>query len=213
MTRNESGHGSKYTMLSVIKDLPNVCSLIGLLCSFTGVYFAVTGKFKYALTGVLWSVLFDWADGLVARGIKGRTDFHRAVGPQLDSLIDIVSFSVFPAVFLLSYGKFRPVFLPGAFLIVCTGAIRLSYFNVYGMIDKNTYNGLALDNNLIILSFLFLFEGLFSYVFFSALIYAVLVLLLIFNLAPIRTYKFGGKWFYVLAAYTVLMTACYIWLV
>ena len=40
--------------------------------------------------------------------------------------------------------------------------IRLSYFNVFGMIDETTYKGLALDNNVLILSFLFLFEGFFK---------------------------------------------------
>lgn len=209
MINVESKHGSKYTMLSVLEDLPNICSLMGLFSSFTGIYFSITGKFNYALIGVLWSVLFDWADGIIARSMKNRTDCQRAVGTQLDSLIDIVSFSVFPAVFLLSYGKFNPVFLPGALLIVCAGAIRLSYFNVFGMIDKDTYRGLALDNNIIILSIVFLFEGFLSYQIFSILLYAVLVLLLLFNLAPIRTYKFSGNWFFILVAYTVLMTIYY----
>ena len=54
----------------------------------------------------------------------------KAFGPQLDSLIDIVSFGVFPAIFLLSYGSFSPIYLPGAFLILATAAIRLSYFKI-----------------------------------------------------------------------------------
>jgi len=212
MNKRADKHGTEYTMLYFLKDPPNICSLMGLFSSFIGIYFSIEGKFFYALTGVLWAVVFDWADGIIARKLKNRTDYHRAIGAQLDSLIDIVSFSIFPAVFLLSYGKFNPVFLPGAFLIIAGGAVRLSYFNVFGMIDKNTYRGLALDNNVIILSFLFLFERFFSYQVFSFLIYAVMVLLLAFNLAPIRTYKFGAKWFYALAAYAVIMTFHYAWL-
>ncbi len=201
----------RYTMLYFLKDPPNICSLTGLLSSFMGIYFCITGKYYYALIGVLWSVLFDWADGIIARKLKNRTGEHRAIGAQLDSLIDIVSFSVSPAVFLLSYGQFNPVFLPGAFLIVGAGAVRLSYFNVFGMVDKDTYRGLALDNNVIILSFLFLFERFFSSQVFSLFIYAVLMLLLVFNLAPVRTYKFGGKWFYILVAYTVIMSVYFAW--
>jgi CDP-diacylglycerol--serine O-phosphatidyltransferase len=157
-------------------------------------------------------VLFDWADGIIARNLKHRTEYHRAIGAQLDSLIDIVSFSIFPAIFLISYGNFDPLFLPGSFLIAGGGALRLSYFNVFGMIDNETYRGLALDNNIIILSFLFLFERLFSHQAFSIFLYAVLVLLLALNLAPIRTYKFGGKWFYVLIAYTGVLSGYYAWL-
>ena len=197
------------TMLYFARDLPNICSLAGLLCAVLGIYSAILGLFPLAMIGVLWAVLFDWADGIIARQIKGRTDQHRAIGGQLDSLIDIVSFGVFPAIFLLSYGKFSPWFLPGAFLIVAVSAIRLSYFNVFGLIDAKTYSGLALDNNIIIFSFVFLFEALIPYKVFSIIIYALLMILLVFNVAPVRTPKFAGKWFYVLIAYTVVLTVIY----
>jgi len=161
----------------------------------------------------MWAVLFDWADGIVARQMTGRTDHHRAFGGQLDSLIDIVSFGVFPAVFLLSYGKFSPWFLPGAFLIVAASAIRLSYFNIFGLVDDKTYLGLALDNNVIILAFVFLFEGFINHTVFSVILYALLMALLIFNLAPVRTPKFSGKWFYVLIVYTLILTMIYGWMI
>jgi CDP-diacylglycerol--serine O-phosphatidyltransferase len=196
-------------MLYFARDLPNICSLAGLLCAVLGIYSAILGLFPLAMIGVLWAVLFDWSDGIIARQIKGRTDQHRAIGGQLDSLIDIVSFGVFPAVFLLSYGKFSPWFLPGAFLIVAVSAIRLSYFNVFGLVDDKTYSGLALDNNIIAFSFVFLFESLFPYKVFSVIIYVLLMILLVFNLAPIRTPKFSGKWFYVLIVYTVVLTVIY----
>lgn len=197
------------TMLYFARDLPNVCSLAGLLCAVLGIYYAILGIFPLAIIGILWAVLFDWGDGIIARQMKGRTDHHRAIGGQLDSLIDIVSFGVFPAIFLLSYGKFSPWFLPGAFLIVAVSAIRLSYFNVFGLIDDKTYRGLALDNNIIIFAFVFLFEGFINYEVFSIIIYALLMILLVFNLAPLRTPKFAGKWFYVLIAYTLVLTVIY----
>lgn len=202
----------EYSMPHFLKDPANLCSLLGLLSSFLGIYCAIAGKFRCALVGVLWAVVFDWLDGMVARRIKNRDEDHRAVGLQLDSLIDMVSFGVFPAVFLLSYGNFAPAFLPGAFLIVAAAALRLAYFNVFGMVDTKTYRGLALDNNVLLLSLLFLFEPLFSQGLFAALLYAVLMVLLVLNLAPIRTAKFGGRWFYVLLAYTVVMTVCFVWL-
>lgn len=209
MHKKEDNQASEYTMLYFLKDPPNICSLAGLLSSLIGIYFSITGKYYYALTGVLWAVIFDWTDGIIARRLKNRTDYHRAVGVQLDSLIDIVSFSIFPAIFLLSYGGFNPVFLPGAFLILSGGALRLSYFNVFGMIDENTYKGLALDNNVIILSFIFAFERFFTHEVFSVIIYVLLTVLLVFNLAPIRTRKFGSGWLYVLIAYTVTMSVHY----
>lgn len=195
-----------------LKDLPNICSLTGLICALFGIYFAILGNFHFALIGVLWAVLFDWADGIIARKIGGRTDNQRVFGAQLDSIIDIISFGVFPAIFLLSYGQFSSWFLPGAFIIVVVSAIRLSYFSIFGMIDKNTYKGLALDNNVIILTLVFLFEGFFTHTLFSFILYVVLMIMPVFNLASIRTYKFDGKWFYVLIAFVVVMTVNFGWL-
>ncbi len=200
------------TMLSFAGDLPNICSLAGLLCAVLGIYYAILGNFPAAIIGVLWAVLFDWADGIIARKTKGRTAHQRAFGSQLDSLIDIVSFGVFPAVFLLSYGKFSPWFLPGAFLIIATSAIRLSYFNIFGLNEDKTYRGLALDNDVIILTFVFLFEGFIDHTVFSILLYALLMVLLVFNLAPVRTPKFAGKWFYALVIYTLVLTVIYGWM-
>lgn len=200
------------SMLSFAGDLPNICSLVGLLCAVLGIFYAILGKFPVAIIGILWAVVFDWADGIVARKMKGRTDHQRAFGGQLDSLIDVVSFGVFPAVFLLSYGKFNPWFLPGAFLIVAGSVIRLSYFNIFGLVDRKTYMGLALDNNIIGLAFVFLFEGFVDQSGFSMILYALLMGSLVLNLAPIRTPKFTEKWFYVLIAYTLVLTLVYGWL-
>ncbi|MBW2599235.1 MAG: CDP-alcohol phosphatidyltransferase family protein [Deltaproteobacteria bacterium] len=209
-SQNQQPH--QPTMISFARDLPNICSLAGLLCAMIGIYYAILGNFPVAIIGVLWAVLFDWADGIVARQIKGRTDHHRAFGSQLDSLIDIVSFGVFPAIFLLSYGKFSPWFLPGAFLVVATSVIRLSYFNIFGLIDDKTYMGLALDNNVIVLAFVFLFEGFINHTVFSIILYALLMVFLVLNLAPVRTPKFAGKWFYVLMVYTLVLTVIYGWM-
>ncbi len=211
---NNSQHQQSHQigMLSFAKDLPNICSLAGLLCAVLGIYFAILKNFPAAIIGMIWAVLFDWGDGIIARKIKGRTDKHRAFGGQLDSLIDMVSFGICPAVFLLSYGNFNPWFLPGAFVIVATSAIRLSYFNVFGLVDDSTYMGLALDNNIILFAFIFLFEGFFSHTVFSIIIYAIFLSFAAFNLAPVRTPKFSGKWFYILMVYTVVLTIIYGWI-
>ena len=199
-------------MLSFAGDLPNIFSLAGLLCAVLGIYFAIRGSFHLAIIGVLWAVLFDWTDGIVARKIPGRTDQDGAFGAQLDSLIDIVSFGVFPAFFLLSYGKFNPWFIPGAFLIVAGAAIRLSYFNIFGLAPDGKYRGLALDNNVLIVAFLFLFEGFIGHTAFSILLYSLSLLMLVFNLAPVKTPKFSGRWFYVLIGYTVILTVIFAWM-
>lgn len=193
-------------MLTFAKELPNICSLLGLLSALLGIYFAINGSFEAAIIGVLWAVLFDWYDGIIARKLKGRTKIQGEYGAQLDSLIDIISFGIFPAILLLSYGNYNVWFIPGAFIIVATAAIRLSYFNVYGLIDSKTYRGLALDNNVLILAFLFLFETFFEHSTFSIVIYLLLMLLSALNLSSIPTPKFGGKWVYALVFYVLTLT-------
>ena len=212
---NDSQHqqSHKTGMLTFARDLPNICSLAGLFCAVLSIYFAILGNFPIAIIGMIWAVFFDWGDGIIARRMKGRTDEYRAFGGQLDSLIDIVSFGICPAVFLLSYGEFSPWFLPGAFVIVATSAIRLSYFNVFGLVDDSTYMGLALDNNVIILAFVFLFNGLFGHTIFTVIIYTMFMVMAVFNLAPIRTPKFTGRWFYALGVYVTGLTAIYSWIV
>jgi archaetidylserine synthase len=199
----------KNSMISVALDPPNIVSLVGLFCAVAAIYAAILGAFPLAIVAALWAVVFDWADGIVARSMKNRSDDQKTLGANLDSLIDIVSFGVFPGVFLLAYGGFGIWFLPGAFILVAVAAIRLSYFNVFGLVDNHTYQGLALDNNIIVLAVFFLSERFIDPSIFSSILYAGFMIMAVFNVAPIRTPKFSGKWFYVLIILTVAFSIVY----
>jgi len=201
------------TILSYVKDLPNICSLAGLACTTLAIYYSILGIYSAAMIGMVWAVAFDWADGLIARKMKGRTGNDRAFGGQLDVLIDIVSYGVTPAILLLSYGGFKPIFLLLAFLMVSASAIRLSYFCTFGLVGGEKYTGLALDNNNLILVAIFLLEGLFSTQEFSIVLYACGLSLAALNVSQIKTPKFSGNPVNVilLATYTVAITAIYGW--
>ena len=201
------------TILSYVKDIPNLCSLAGLACTILAIYFSILGAYYAAMIGMIWAVAFDWADGLIARRMKGRTGNDRAFGGQLDVLIDIVSYGVTPAILLLSYGKFEPIFLLGAFFMLAASAIRLSYFSVFGLAGGSKYTGLALDNNNIILVFIFLFEGAFSQGIFSIILYISALGLAALNVSQIKTPKLSGNPVnvYILAIYTLGMTSIYGW--
>ena len=198
-------------MLAFAGDLPNLCSLLGLLAAVLGLYFAIRGVYPAAMMALLWAVVLDWSDGRVARAMKGRTADQRAVGAQLDSLIDIVSFSVAPALLLLSVGRFGLWFVPGAFVVLATGAIRLSYFNVFGLLDDATYRGLSLDNNVGVLALLFVFEPLIGRASFAVVLYVALMVLAALNVASIETPKLGGRWYYVVIGYALVLSGIYGW--
>jgi len=199
------------TVLSFAKDLPNLCSLTGLLCTVFAIYFAIIGNFPAAMIGLLWATFFDWGDGLIARRMKNRTKTQGEFGGQLDSLIDIVTYAVLPAIVLLSYGEFSPWFVPGAFCILAAAALRLSYYNVFGLTESSAYQGLAMDNNGLILAMLFVIEPFMNTSVFTTLLYISLVGLAILNVSPISTPKLLGKWYYIITAYIVVLTFFFGW--
>ncbi len=87
----------------------------------------------------------------------------------------------------------------------------MSHFNVFGLADKSIYTGLALDNNTIVLAFVFLFEGLVDRDMFTVILYTTLMALAAMNVAPVRTPKLPGGWYYGLVVYVVVMTVVFGW--
>lgn len=201
------------SILSFVKDLPNLCSLAGLACTVLAIYFSIINIYYAAIIGMVWAVAFDWADGLIARRMDGRSKHDQKFGGQLDILIDIVSYGVTPAILLLSFGQFGPVYVIGAFIMLAASALRLSYFSTFGLSDGAKYTGLALDNNSLILVFIFLFEGIFSSGIFAVILYISCLCLAFLNVSKIKTPKLSGNPVNVilLAAYTVVMTIVYGW--
>lgn len=200
-------------ILSYIKDLPNICSLAGLGCTLLAIYFLIKGVYAAAMIGMIWAVGFDWADGLIARKMSGRTGDDRKFGGQLDLLIDIVSYGVTPAILILSYADFSPAFLPVAYIMLVFGAIRLSYFSTFGLSGDAKYTGLAIDNNSIILVFVFMFAGYFDRTMFSFILAGSGLCLAVLNVSQIKTPKLSGNPVNVviLAIYTLLVTTIYGW--
>lgn len=200
-------------IISFVKDLPNLCSLAGLACTILAIYFCIIGIYSLAMVGMIWAVAFDWADGLVARKMKGRTGDDRMFGGQLDLVIDIVSYGVAPAVLMLSFSGFDPLFLPLAFVMLAAAAIRLSYFSTFGLSDESKYTGLALDNNNILLVFVFLFETVLPSDVFSVVFYTSASTLAVLNVSQIKTPKLSGspRNVYFLAMYTLGISGINTW--
>lgn len=213
MAKHTTNAQTAPTIISYVRDAANLCSLAGLACTLAGIYFSIIGVYYAAMIGMIWAVAFDWADGLVARRMTGRTDNDKTFGMQLDSLIDVVNYGAAPAILLMSYGKFEPVFLPGAFLILAACTLRLSYFNTYGLAGGSKYTGLALDNNNIIIVFIFAFEIFFKQAHFAWVLYASCLALAALNVSQLKTPKLSGSRVNVsiLAIYTLLITLFYSW--
>jgi len=200
------------TILSLTQDIPNIVTLLGLSSGVLGIYFAVAGNFSAAIIAMLWAVLFDWFDGPIARRIPGRSDISNLIGAKMDSLVDIVSLAVCPAIILLSYGDFSLWFFPGTLVIVMAGVTRLAYFDVFGVDKDGTIAGLSLDITPLIVALVFLLQGVLDRSVFTVLLYATIVILAFLHVAPFRMHKMVGRWYYGIAAYVLLMTTVYVFI-
>ncbi len=113
--------------------LPNAITLAAVFCGFNAIRLMASpgagqDQFYAAAVLLIFSMLFDLMDGRVARLTKTQSAF----GLQMDSLADIVSFGVAPALLVYQWvGHTRPTLgLLASFLFVACAAIRLARFNV-----------------------------------------------------------------------------------
>ena len=91
------------------------------------------------------------------------------------------------------------------------GVMRLSYFSTFGLSEEAKYTGLAIDNNSIVLVFIFIFSGYFDEIVFSIILGIVGVFLAILNISDIKTPKLSGNPVNVLilSIYIVIITVFY----
>jgi len=108
--------------------LPNAITLIGVCIGLTSIKFAIDGKFTIAVIAILFAGLMDALDGRIARLIKGTSK----MGKELDSLGDVISFGVAPAL-IMYFWNLQYLDKLGWFVcltyVVCV-ALRLARFNI-----------------------------------------------------------------------------------
>ena len=122
--------------------LPNLFTTAALFAGFYAVIAAMRGDFESAPIAILFALVFDGLDGRIARLTNTSSKF----GAEYDSLSDMVSFGVAPALVMFSWalgdlGKFG---WSAAFIYVACAALRLARFNTQiDTADKNYFTGLA----------------------------------------------------------------------
>jgi CDP-diacylglycerol---serine O-phosphatidyltransferase len=113
--------------------LPNTFTALNMACGFIAILQGFHGNFYIACMFIVLGAVFDSVDGRVARMTNTQSSF----GEQFDSLSDLVSFGVSPAIvyyFRFLDGAGRPGMVAAFFFILC-GALRLARFNAN--IDRN----------------------------------------------------------------------------
>lgn len=122
--------------------LPNLFTTGALFCGFYAIVSGMHGNFGHAAVAIFLAMLLDGMDGRVAR----MTNTQSAFGEQYDSLADMVSFGVAPALVVFSWalhdlGRWG---WAAAFIYTACAALRLARFNTQiGIVDKKYFVGLA----------------------------------------------------------------------
>ena len=112
--------------------VPNLITLASIFCGFNAIRVVALDNpsvddFYRAAILLMFATFFDLMDGRVARMTRTQSAF----GLQLDSLADIVSFGVAPAILMYKWVLYRhPMGLLVAFMFTACGAIRLARFKV-----------------------------------------------------------------------------------
>jgi CDP-diacylglycerol--serine O-phosphatidyltransferase len=115
-----------------MKHIPNIITLANLLCGCLSIVATFNGHIITAGFLIFLAAIFDFLDGFSARLLKAYSD----LGKQLDSLADVVSFGVAPAMIAFQIMLAQPSRLPFeqlpyiAFAMVLFSALRLAKFNI-----------------------------------------------------------------------------------
>ena len=123
--------------------LPNLFTTAGLFAGFYSIVASMKGYFDIAAITIFIAMIMDTLDGRVARLTNTQSEF----GVQYDSLADVVSFGLAPALVvynwsLMDLGKFGWL---AAFLYAATGALRLARFNTQAAkSDSQFFQGLPI---------------------------------------------------------------------
>ena len=113
-----------------VYDYTVILTYLSLVSALIGMTLASAGRYTAAVICLMFSGLCDAFDGTVARSKKNRTDDEKAFGIQLDSLCDVVSFGVFPALLCFHLGVSGILGRTILAIYCICGVMRLAYFNV-----------------------------------------------------------------------------------
>lgn len=126
--------------MNIVRHIPNTITSMNLLCGVMGVIFTFQGGFDLAFILMLAAAVCDFFDGFAARMLKA----YSAVGKELDSLADMVSFGLLPSLMLHRYMiavGHTGVLTYVPIVIAIFSALRLAKFNVD---ERQTENFLGL---------------------------------------------------------------------
>lgn len=123
--------------------IPNFVTTANMFAGFCSVVYSIRGDFETAAWAILVAAVFDMLDGRIARMAKATSQF----GVEYDSLSDLISFGMAPAILLYQWvlQPFGRLGWAASFLYMACGALRLARFNVTTeTLPKGYFQGLPI---------------------------------------------------------------------
>ena len=143
-------------------DYTVILTYLGLTCAVLGMIQAFRGLDEIALLLLGGALFCDTTDGMVARSKKGRTDVEKQFGVQIDSLCDVISFGVFPALMFYFQGMETAVDICLLVFYCLCCVVRLAFFNVLAQEPQKSgpasYHGLPVVGMAIFVPMAFMME-------------------------------------------------------
>jgi CDP-diacylglycerol--serine O-phosphatidyltransferase len=117
--------------------IPSLFTLANLFCGYACVIYAMRGEYATAAPFIGFAIVLDMLDGRIARMTGTASEF----GLQFDSLADVVSFGVAPAILSFAWGlsSLGRMGWAAAFVFVTAAALRLARFNIQGPTGDKRY--------------------------------------------------------------------------
>jgi CDP-diacylglycerol--serine O-phosphatidyltransferase len=131
--------------------LPNLITLSSMFAGFYSIIASLNSDYEKAAWAIMIASVFDVLDGWVARMTHTATRF----GIEIDSLADVISFGVAPAVLVYTWtlSSFGRIGWLGSFFLVACAALRLARFNVQmGGAEKKHFTGLPTPASAIVIA-------------------------------------------------------------
>ena len=199
------------------KSVPNALTLCNSICGFGAILYTlgvlsspkgVTDVFAISAWIILFAMIFDALDGFAARIFNAAS----MKGLQMDSLADMVTFGVAPAIIVAIMARTLEYMQNWQYLIVCAlaavylgcAALRLATYNVHAMLEKKSgdkFAGLPSPGGAAAICSIVIFSntdmaknlGIFDYIAFILPAYAAFLGLLMISSTP---YTHVGKWLF-----------------
>src|SRR3954449_2111564 len=140
--RRASDRPPRYRFRRGVYLLPSLLTMGNMFCGYACVVYSMRGEYETAAPFIGFAIILDMLDGRIARLTGTTSEF----GVEFDSMADIISFGVAPAILVFSWGL-GPLGRLGwaaGFLFVAAAAMRLARFNIQSAAggDKRYFVGM-----------------------------------------------------------------------